>query len=342
MWDRNSVSLSLVHMLPAVAERRLLPLDDLLARAGLARDALSHTRLVATRSQVCSLLNELSRRSGEATIGLDLAASADPARLGLSGRALFGGRTLRECLILHARHMPTLQGGVRMGLGESDGRAHWRHALANSDAAHASVLNEGIAAFVLAALRAIAGAEGGDAQITLPHRPRASSRLYEEKLGAGVSFGNGVGISVSFDAGWLDRPNPFLAGPRLAEESGEAIVDSPDWNQDATLTMALERIFSSAALAGTLSLVDASRSLGIAPRSLQRRLLASGTSFEALVDDWRRSLARAQLGDPALPVGTISRSLGYSDPAHFVRAFRRWEGITPLAYRRAALARNGN
>ncbi|MCX5519858.1 AraC family transcriptional regulator ligand-binding domain-containing protein [Kaistia defluvii] len=325
-----------------VAGHRGVSLDSILARAGLARDALSQTGLVAARSQVCSLLNELSRRSGEATIGFDLAAAADPTKLGLTGRALFGGRTLRECLVLHARHMPTLQGGVSMGLDVRDGRAHWRHAMANSDAAHAGVLNEGIAAFVLAALRAIAGADGVDAQITLPHRPRASSRLYEEKLGAGVSFGNGVGISVSFDAAWLDRPNPHLGGSRLAEEPGEAIVDSQDWNQDDTLTMALERIFSSAALAGTLSLLDASRSLGIAPRSLQRRLLASGTSFEALVDTWRRSLARTQLADPALPVGSISRSLGYSDPAHFVRAFRRWEGITPLAYRRIVVARNGN
>ncbi|ODT20710.1 MAG: hypothetical protein ABS35_19185 [Kaistia sp. SCN 65-12] len=95
-------------------------------------------------------------------------------------------------------------------------------------------------------------------------------------------------------------------------------------------------------MAGTLSLVDASRSLGLAPRSLQRRLLASGTSFEAVLDEWRRSLARAQLADPALPVGIISRSLGYSDPAHFIRAFRRWEGVAPLAYRRVAVARNGN
>ena len=342
MWDRNSVSLSLIHMLPGVAGQHGLPLDDLLARAGLAQDALSQIGLVATRSQVCSLLNELSRRSGEATIGLDLAASADPAKLGLTGRALFGGRTLRECLIMHARHIPTLQGGVRLGLDERDGRAHWRHALANSDAAHAGVLNEGIAAFVLAALRAIAGRAGGDAQITLPHRPRASSRSYEEKLGAGVSFGNGVGISVSFDAEWLDRPNPFFGLPQPGEMSDESIAASQDWDQDAILTTALERIFSSAALSGTLSLLDASRSLGLAPRTLQRRLLGSGTSFEALVDEWRRKLARAQLADPTVTVGTISRSLGYRDPAHFVRAFRRWEGVAPLAYRRTTVARNGN
>lgn len=342
MWDRNAVSLSLIHMLPDVAGQRNLSLDDILARAGMGRDAFSQGGVIATRSQICTLLNELARRSGEAAIGLDLAASTDPMKLGLAGRALFAGRTLRECILSLARHMPTLQGGVRLGLEEENGRAHWRHVLTDSDAAHAGVLNDGIAAFVLAALRAIAGTEGGDVHLDLPHRARASSQSYEDKLGAGVSFGNGVGVSVSFDAGWLDRPNPFFGAPLAAEDLSAGIVDRQDWNDDAALTLALERIFSSAALAGTLSLVDASRSLGLAPRSLQRRLLASGTSFEAMADEWRRGVARAQLADPAFAVGTISRSLGYSDPAHFIRAFRRWEGVAPLAYRRAAVARNGN
>lgn len=341
MWDRNAVSLSLIHMLPEIAGQRGLPLDAILARAGMARDAFSQGGVIATRSQVCTLLNELARRSGEAAIGLDLAASADPLQLGLSGRALFAGRTLRECLLSLARHMPTLQAGVHLALDETGGRAYWRHALADSDAAHAGVLNEGIAAFVLAALRAIAGAERGGVLLDLPHRARAPGRSYEDKLGADVVFGNGVGVSVSFDADWLDRPNRLLGPPLAAEEAGTAI-NSQDWSDDAALALALERIFASAALAGTISLVDASRSLGLAPRSLQRRLVSSGTTFEAVLDDWRRSLARLQLADPTLAVGTIARSLGYSDPAHFIRAFRRWEGITPLAYRRVIVARNGN
>jgi AraC-like DNA-binding protein len=342
MWDRNSVSLSLIHMLPEVAGHRGLPLADILARAGMDGDAFSQGSMLATRGQVCTLLNELSRRSGEAAIGLDLAASADPMKLGLAGRALFAGRTLRECVHSLARHMPTLQGGVRLGLEEKHGRAFWRHVLTDSDPAHAGVLNDGIAAFVLAALRAIAGTDGGAVHLDMPHRARASSQSYEDRLGAGVSFGNGIGVSVSFDAGWLDRPNPFFGAPLTAGDLGADIVDRQDWNDDAALKIALERIFSSAALAGTLSLVDASRSLGLAPRSLQRRLLASGTSFEAEVDAWRRRLARAHLADTALPVGIISRSLGYGDPAHFIRAFRRWEGVAPLAYRRVAMARNGN
>lgn len=342
MWDRNPVRLSLLHMLPGVAERLNVPLPSLLARAGMAEDGFRPADAVATRSQVCTLLNELARRSGDATVGLDLAASADPLQLGLSGRALLSGRTLRECILSHARHMPTLQGGVDITLDEAGGRAYWRHTLADSDAGHAAVLHEGIAAFVIASFRALSGAEGGDLRLDLPHRAKAHLRLYEDKLQAGVSFGAGPGLSVSFDAAWLDRPNRLFAVSPAPEEDGPTIVGGSDWRDDGALAAALERIFASAALAGTLSLVDASRSLGLAPRSLQRRLAASGTSFEALVDGWRRTRARHHLADPALEVGVIARLLGYRDPSHFVRAFRRWEGVAPFAYRRAALARNGN
>ena len=340
MWDRHPVSLSLMHMLPDVAELQGVALAPLLDRAGIGED-LNANRIVA-RAQISTLLQEFSRRAGSPTIGLDLAASADPKRLGLSGRALFAGRTLRECLQAHARHMPTLQGGVHLALEEADGRAHWRHTFADSDAGHAGVLNEGIAAFVVTTLRAIAGAEGGHLNVSLPHRARAPTRDYEDKLGASVSFGKGTGIVVSFDAAWLERPNPLFGGPLAPIDAASCVPGDWQWRDDAALMAALERILTSAALAGTLSLVNAAHSLGLSPRSLQRRLAALGTSFETQVDAWRRDHARQHLAGSELAVGTIARLLGYSDPAHFIRAFRRWEGHAPLAWRRAAMARNGN
>lgn len=345
MLDRNPVRLALLHMLPGVAEERSVALVPLLARAGLAADERFAGDDVVPRAQLCALLRHFAQRSGDPAVGLDLAAAAEPARLGMAGRALFSGRTLRECLAALARQMSDLQGGVALRLEERDGAAAWRHAFSDSDPEHARVLNEGVAAFMLRALAAIAGAEPAQFDVRLPHRPQAPVAVYEDKLAARVRFGAGGGIALSFDAALLDRPNRLLAAAppfgdilRLAASGpAEAL-----WRDDDALLAVIHRLFASAALSGSLSLVDTAGSLGVAPRTLQRRLAGLATSFEVEVDAWRHAQALLHLADGTLPVGSVARTLGYGHPAHFIRAFRRWEGRTPLAFRRAVVARNGN
>ncbi|MFT0860068.1 helix-turn-helix domain-containing protein [Ancylobacter sp. G4_0304] len=340
MWDRHPVNLSLLHMLPDVADHQGVALMPLLERAGIGAD-LEPGRRVA-RAQIATLLEDFSRRTGSPGIGLDLAAGADPLRLGPSGQALLGGRTLRECLHAHTHHMPSLQGGVHIAFRESDGRACWHHAFADSDAGHAAVLNEGVAGFVVAALRAVTGEGGGDLHVQLPHRARMPARDYEDTLGAGVSFGNGIGITVSFDAAWLDRPNAMFGTVPPPTEDRATSSLAWDMRDDRALIETLDLIIAAAAMAGRLSLIDSALCLGLSPRSLQRQLAQLGTTFEVQVDAWRRRQARRHLADRALPVMSIGRMLGYRDPAHFVRAFRRWEGDSPARWREAMLARNGN
>jgi AraC-like DNA-binding protein len=52
----------------------------------------------------------------------------------------------------------------------------------------------------------------------------------------------------------------------------------------------------------------------------------------------RREAAERHLGESALSIAEISFVLGYSEPAAFHRAFRRWHGTTPQAYRLASRA----
>ena len=68
----------------------------------------------------------------------------------------------------------------------------------------------------------------------------------------------------------------------------------------------------------------------VAPRFIGR----DPWDWEALVDRWRRETAQEMLGDPAQRICAVARRLGYSEPAHFVRAFRRWTGTTPTAWRK--------
>lgn len=340
MWDRHPVRLALLHMLPQVAQAHGLSLPAMLAQAGIkAEDTMPIGRVVA-RAQVCSLLQNLARRSDHPAIGLDLAASADPAMLGPTGQALFAGRTLRECLTAHVRHMPALQGGITYGLERHGTRATLRHRLADSDTDHASVLNEGIAGFLLGAVRAIVGNPLADVHVTLPHRARVPVARYEDKLQAPISFAPGGELTIDFDITLLDRPNAVLGAAGTIRDD-DALQTGPIALDDDALIGMLLSLFDAVVLIRPPTLVETSQTLGISPRSLQRRLADRGTSFEALLDQWRQGRARHYLAESPLPVGSVARALGYSDPAHFVRAFRRWEGLTPMAWRQMAIARPG-
>jgi AraC-like DNA-binding protein len=75
------------------------------------------------------------------------------------------------------------------------------------------------------------------------------------------------------------------------------------------------------------------KELAVSCRSLQRRLAEAGLSYQKLLDAGRRDAAREYLDNPGLSVGEVGYLLGYSEPAAFHRAFKRWSGVTPQAYR---------
>jgi AraC-like DNA-binding protein len=83
-----------------------------------------------------------------------------------------------------------------------------------------------------------------------------------------------------------------------------------------------------------VSMQGAARTLGYAPRTLQRSLSRLGASFDSIVEDRRRTLSTELLTDSTLSVGDVAMALGYSDSPHFIRAFHRWHGKSPTDFRR--------
>src|SRR5205814_7952677 len=73
--------------------------------------------------------------------------------------------------------------------------------------------------------------------------------------------------------------------------------------------------------------------LGHSPRTLQRRLAEDGTSFEDIVAGLRRDLAGRLLRERRLAIYEVAFMLGYSDPSQFNRAFQKWYGVAPRAFR---------
>lgn len=67
-------------------------------------------------------------------------------------------------------------------------------------------------------------------------------------------------------------------------------------------------------------------------RSLQRSLDAEGVSFSSVLDGLLLDRAQLLLKTTSRGVTDIAFQLGYSDAAHFSRAFRRWTGMMPSQY----------
>lgn len=82
--------------------------------------------------------------------------------------------------------------------------------------------------------------------------------------------------------------------------------------------------------------------LALTDRTFQRRLRAENTSYQQLLDEARRELARKYLAQDGLPLVAIADLLGFGDQSNVFRACKRWFGVSPGAYRKALATRQGD
>lgn len=82
---------------------------------------------------------------------------------------------------------------------------------------------------------------------------------------------------------------------------------------------------------GQASIDRVAADMGLSRQTLYRRLRQEGVTFEALLDKLRHRLALRYLREDKLSVKAASYRLGFSDPAAFSRAFKRWTGASPRA-----------
>ena len=179
-------------------------------------------------------------------------------------------------------------------------------------------------------------AERGSGRRILPVRAEAPNaadipaHIAEKHLG--VPLERGTAMRLLFNDHDLDAPfnthNPFtlkLLDRFFAEALPELL---PAASHSEAVRESLKRLLPS----GIFELPAVARDLGTSPRQIQRELAAEGTSFKEVVRDFRRELALHYLALARYSPKEVTLLLGYSDPAAFHRAFRRWTGETPAQY----------
>jgi AraC-like DNA-binding protein len=131
-----------------------------------------------------------------------------------------------------------------------------------------------------------------------------------------------------------DATRPFTARNADLARGNDAILDGllqtlPDQN----LVSRVKQIIAKSLPSGTPTEAAIAKSIYTSPRTLHRRLAEEQTSFREVMTEVRQELAEGYLQDKSIPITEISYLIGFSDVSAFSRAFKRWTGISPAAYR---------
>jgi AraC-like DNA-binding protein len=202
-------------------------------------------------------------------------------------------------------------------------------------------------------IRLIIDTPGGNSEytisLTLLHLGREAARplraeyvSFAHPLGDLAAFEKAFGCPVHENASWsgftlspeswdlpMRRRDPILQGV-LERHAADVMARIPAGDDVVT---ELRRTLARRVAGGDTRVSAVAREMGSSVRSLQRRLATAGASYQEVLDQCRCEVAERHLGDAALSIAEVSWLLGYSEPSAFHRAFKRWRGVSPQAFR---------
>lgn len=168
----------------------------------------------------------------------------------------------------------------------------------------------------------------------LKHAAPSVTSAHEQYFGCPVIFGaDKDALSISTEA--LAHPNHLgddgISRFLLAHLDAQIDAIVSEDPVEALLRREISRSLSE----GVPRMEDIARRLAMSQRTLHRRLSEKGLSFKTQVDLTRRELAEKMLEQSSYSLSEVAFLTGFSEQSAFNRAFKRWTGETPAAYREA-------
>ena len=301
-----------------------------LRQAGLPMGLFDQEKILLTTDEFFALWRAIGEVSSDPAIGLKLGSEERIERYDPVAIAALYTRSFRDALQRLARYKQ-LTCPEKIVLVEQAGECavEFRWLLARE--AEPPMLLDTCFAWIIA----IGGRGSGRPVIPLRvelQRAASYGELLESHFRCPVRFQAGRDALV-FSKGDIDRP--FLThnaellamlAPQLESELASHSARQSIRDQVKTI---LKRLIAGRRPA----MQDVAKEMHLSPRTLQRRLTENDATFQGLLEDARRELARHYLLHSSLELNETAYLLGYEDANSFFRAFHRWEGVPPGQWR---------
>jgi AraC-like DNA-binding protein len=268
--------------------------------------------------------------TGDPCIGLTAARFWHPTTLHALGYSWLASASLKEALERLVRYHRLVSDGFEPRLEAAGGEYRLVLRVAEPVRPVPEAVDAGMA--VLVALCRVSCGEGFRPRRVALARPAPPDRTpYARVFGAVIEFGARE-AELRLDRSAVEAPVP-TGNAELARANDGVIVDYLARFDRASVARQLELRLLEQLPSGRASQESVAKALAMSCRTLQRKLSAEGTTFRRMLDATRRHLGAEYVRQRRLSVNEIAFLLGFSEPANFSRAFRRWTGCSPSAYR---------
>lgn len=325
------------RVLCEVANERGVPTSEVLAGTAIGPSDLNDPdTMVSAVDEIDAVRRVLARLPDHAGIGVDVGSRSTLTHLGLFGFAVMSCGTLRELFSIAMRYFALTTMHIHLTLFETA-----EECVIELDASHLPVDVQGF--FIE---RDIAGILATTNTFVLPvaekYADQVSAELAvdEELLRPllqlvpvhDVAFGRAHN-RVRIPRAMFDEPLPQADRHTLETciAQCDVLMQSSESRRGIT-ALVRSKLFRDSGVFPTLP--DVAAELDIHPRTLRRRLATEGTSFRALLNEARSTVAVDLLRNVGLTVDEVSTRLGYTEVSTFSHAFRRWHGVAPSEYSR--------
>ncbi|HUQ19132.1 MAG TPA: AraC family transcriptional regulator ligand-binding domain-containing protein [Gemmatimonadaceae bacterium] len=194
-------------------------------------------------------------------------------------------------------------------------------------------LTESMFARVASTGRRMFAAKSFVREIHVTHSAPSYSAEYDRIFKAPVFFDSNKNAIVMPDDGFMIRRPPPASREALERLSVHAESMLQDLEDSKSTRARVESLLTPVLKSGEVNMETIARKLSVSRQTLFRKLKAEGVTFEEVLDELRHKLALDYIKDKRRPLKEISYLLGFSDPAAFSRAFKRWTGTSPRSRR---------
>jgi len=316
--------------------------SDVLAGSQLTREQLQDQRAQIGAWQYAVLLANARRLDADHGLAYELGLRSQVTKHGFVGFGLISCATLREAIEFSERYfrarVPAFTNSMSVSGGQVVIELHETLPLGPFRDFIMDLVVVELCSLFAKVLGLDPGVSGWLSEIGVPHAEPAAYARYRDRLPP-FHFGQKA-VEIRFPASMLDEPIA-TADPVSVQLAIERCEQEMTRQAEASGTrgQVLQRLVCRGGRYPEVS--DMAQAMHTSERTLKRRLQDEGTSFQALLDEVRQRDAMRLLGNPKLAIKQVAEAVGYSDPANFARAFGKWTGCSPKAWRERFAAGSG-